>query len=131
MMVFKVFQLFFKKQEACTSEGFQAEHRIRLAPLLYAYLGTLFLAAILTPLIYSGVEHWFAHSPNELNRYLIKKPLTKYFSRIHLVSILIVIPWILSYYRLFSWEKLGINFGYLKEKSFWWHGVQGVHTRIG
>ncbi len=87
-------------------------------------LGTLFIAAIISPWVYWGVVAWAKASPNELNLYLADKDFPRYFDRLRWLSVILLLPWLLKRCGLLSWSSLG----YASNRREWrsainWFGV--------
>ncbi len=92
--------------------------------LAVVLLGTLVIAAIVSPWIYWGVLAWAKAAPNELNLYLGEKDYPRYFDRLRWLSVILFLPWLLKRCGLFSWSSLG----YASSRSEWrttlnWFGV--------
>ena len=92
--------------------------------LAVVLLGTLVIAAIVSPWIYWGVLAWAKAAPNELNLYLAEKDFPRYFDRLRWLSVILFLPWLLKRCGLLSWTSLG----YASSRSDWrsamnWFGV--------
>lgn len=92
---------------------FHAEgHRYRwkgLKILFLWFIGTLAVAAILSPLAYQFAFWWHAHYPNDLTAYLTEKPLPRYFDRLRWLIALASFPWVIYQCGLVTARKLGFK----------------------
>ena len=75
--------------------------------LAVVLIGTLLIAALVSPWIYWGVLAWAEAAPNELNHYLADKDFPRYFDRLRWLSIILILPWLLKRCGLLSWNSLG------------------------
>jgi len=87
-------------------------------------IGTLLIAAIISPWVYWGVLAWSKAAPNELNLYLAEKDFPRYFDRLRWLSVILLLPLLLKRCGLLSWSSLG----YASSRREWreavnWFGV--------
>ncbi|MDR2812417.1 MAG: CPBP family intramembrane metalloprotease [Puniceicoccales bacterium] len=89
-------------QEA-TRNLLRREHPITapILRLLFFYLSSLLIAAIVTPLIFNLAVHWNAQFPNALNTYLMRKGFVVFFDRIRLIALLFFFP---ALWKMYRWE---------------------------
>lgn len=92
--------------------------------LTVVLIGTLLIAAIVSPGVYWGVTGWAKAAPNELNLYLADKDFPRYFDRLRWMSVILLLPWLLKRCGLLSWTSLG----YTSNRRSWlsvvnWFGV--------
>ncbi|MEM9161420.1 MAG: CPBP family intramembrane glutamic endopeptidase, partial [Verrucomicrobiota bacterium] len=83
-----------------------------LAMICWLYVGTLVFAALLSP--------WFFRLVNDSDAllsilsedtlaYLREKPITRFFDRIRILGVLIVLPLLFKYAKLYSFSKIGFR----------------------
>ncbi len=71
------------------------------------YIGSLFLAGCLAPLVYKAVWAWHDFYPNSLNTYLLKKAFSIYVDRLRWIPLLIGFPFLIRAVGL--WSKKNLN----------------------
>lgn len=87
-------------------------------------IGTLLIAAIISPWIYWGVLAWAKVAPNELVLYLAEKDFPRYFDRLRWLSVILLLPWVLKHCGLLSWSSLGYSFSFREWRlAIKWFGI--------
>lgn len=76
--------------------------------LLALYLGTLVLAAALTPPVYRAIHGWAEGGSGDLARYLVEKELPRYFDRLRWLLVLAALPWLCRATGLTGRRALGL-----------------------
>ncbi|HTB62478.1 MAG TPA: CPBP family glutamic-type intramembrane protease [Opitutales bacterium] len=95
--------------------------------LAAVFVGSLVIAAVLTPPAYWLVE-WWHHQTNSANaQWLLDKGPDVYFDRLRMLIIVLALPWLMTKCHLWSWKSLGLS---LKNKTLcaagWWLGGVGL-----
>lgn len=93
---------------ASPEPGEGREPRGGLWRLLALYVLSLAAAAVVTPLVYWGVERWAAGGESELASYLAGKELPRYFDRLRWLFVLIALPWLCRAAGLTGRRALGL-----------------------
>jgi len=76
--------------------------------LLVVYFSAIFVAAVLSPLIYDGFLWWARTDPNDVNAFFARKPFPRYVDRLRWITTLALLPWVLKTCGLLSAEQLGL-----------------------
>lgn len=77
--------------------------------LLAVYLGALLIAAVLSPWVYWGIQHWHATAPNAFTAEVEDNAFPDYFDRLRWLPTLIALPFVLKACGLLSWSALGVR----------------------
>jgi membrane protease YdiL (CAAX protease family) len=78
--------------------------------LAVVFFGSLAFAAVLTPILYWGVQWWDGRAPSETTKWLLGKGIDVYFDRLRWVPILAGLPWMMSVCHLWSRQAMGLKF---------------------
>lgn len=89
--------------------------------LAAVFLGSLLIAAVLTPPAYWLVEWWRDRTGSETAQWLLDKGVDTYFDRLRMASVILGLPWLMSKCHLWSWRALGLA----PEKNNMRRGVYG------
>lgn len=92
--------------------------------LAVVFIGSLLLAAVLTPPAYWLVEWWHNQTNSATATWLLGKGVDVYFDRLRMAAIVLGLPWLMSVCHLWSWRDLGLAFNKptLRAGTFWWLG---------
>jgi membrane protease YdiL (CAAX protease family) len=91
--------------------------------LFFIYFGAIAFSALISPWVYHGIlgiakslpEAWsgadgFTGKLYEMFQYLSGKSYADYFDRLRWLPLLILLPWLIRYCGLMSWQVLGVSF---------------------
>jgi membrane protease YdiL (CAAX protease family) len=76
--------------------------------LAVVFVGSLVVAALLTPPAYWLVESWHARTGSANAQWLLDKGVDVYFDRLRMILIVLGLPWLLSVCHLWSRRRLGL-----------------------
>jgi membrane protease YdiL (CAAX protease family) len=94
--------------------------------LAAVFIGSLFIAAVLTPPAYGLVEWWHNRTGSANAQWLLDKGVDVYFDRLRMIVILFGLPWLMSKCHLWSWKGLGLSSGKVECQGFslgWFAGL--------
>ncbi|MDX2111909.1 MAG: CPBP family intramembrane glutamic endopeptidase [Verrucomicrobiota bacterium] len=80
-----------------------------LGLLALVYFGALLVSAVLSPMVYAGVQAWHAAAPNAVTTYIHGKGFDDYFDRVRWLPVLIGLPWLMSVCGLWGKGNLGFR----------------------
>ena len=86
--------------------------------LMVVYFGSILLAAVLTPLIYQGVQAWAGATEGKLATYLAHHPFSRYFDRVRMFGVILGMIWLMRRTEMWSFRKMGFRAGNRRRETF-------------
>lgn len=86
--------------------------------LAIVFIGSLLIAAVLTPPAYWLVELWHNQTNSETAKWLLDKGVDVYFDRLRMIAIVLALPWLMAKCHLWSWRALGLALDQTNARRF-------------